>query len=69
MNSKISKRGFKKEKYECQISMFIVASLAVMVIHCCIWFEQKGWGGIKHFETSVRTHVRAMNNSNKINYY
>ena len=21
--------------------MFIVASLAVMVIHCCIWFEQK----------------------------
>ena len=21
--------------------MFIVTSLAVMVIHCCIWFEQK----------------------------
>ena len=25
-----------------QIITFIVASLAVMVIHCCNWFEQKG---------------------------
>ena len=38
MNLRASKRGFKKEK---QMIMFIVASSTVMLIHCCIWFEQK----------------------------
>ena len=52
MNSKASKRGFKKEKHESKLMItFIVASSAVMVIHYCIWFEQKVsceglfWGG------------------------
>ena len=40
MNLKASKRDFKKET-RIQMITFIVASLAVMVIHCCIWFEQK----------------------------
>ena len=35
MNSKASKRGFNME-----IIMFIVVSLPVIGIHCCIWFEQ-----------------------------
>ena len=44
---------------------FIVASSAVKVIYCCIWFEQKsqlrgtfmegGGGDLKFFETSMRT--------------
>ena len=48
--------------------MFIVASLAVMVIHCCIWFEQKslvvrdlgGGGGVKYFETSIYHSIIAL---------
>ena len=41
MNLKASKRGFKNAKFESKIITFIVASLTVMVIQCCIWFEQK----------------------------
>ena len=40
MNLKSSKIDFKKKKQESRC-LFIVASLAVMVIHCCIWFEKK----------------------------
>ena len=46
MDLKASKRGFKKEKTWIQMITFIVASLAVMVIHCCIWFEQKSCEGL-----------------------
>ena len=38
MYLKASKRGSKKENYES--ITFIVASLTVVLIHCCIWFEQ-----------------------------
>ena len=40
MNLKASKRGFKKEKYESKL-LRVAASTDVMVIDCCIWFEQK----------------------------
>ena len=51
MNLK-SKSGFKKEKCEFKSLMitFIVASSAVMVIHCCIFFLG---GGLNYFETSI----------------
>ena len=54
--------------------MFIVASLAVMVIHCCIWFEQNvscggllGGGGVK----SILQHLYVIVNvefDSKISY-
>ena len=34
-------KGFQEGKPCIEIISFIVVSLAVMVIHCCIWFEQK----------------------------
>ena len=41
MDLKASKMGYKKKKTLIKMITFIVASMAVMVIHCCIWFEQK----------------------------
>ena len=57
MNLKSSKRGFKKENMN--YINFILASLADMVIHCCIWLIQKSQllgtfrGGGKYFDTSI----------------
>ena len=56
MNLKTSEKSFKKENMNV-IVMFIVASLAVMVIHYCNWFEQKSQGIFKgrsnEFKTSI----------------
>ena len=40
MNLIASKMGFKRENMNPNYNAH-VASLDVMVIHCCIWFEQK----------------------------
>ena len=59
MNLKASKSGLKKVKLWIQMITFIVASSAVMEIHCCIWFEQKIqlWGTFRGGIKGILQHL------------